>query len=199
MAGRLIVPTRSLPDGYDIPYRFAPAPPSSSAPLLSSYDQALQRSTEATAAMAGIAADLQADSRVITTARAAARADPNAWAGAPIREMPADLAGSHGRSSQTASRDPQLAPPGPVERILIELDVASKPDLEQAAAIDRAADQLILRAATSARPVQPDPDLGRSAGSAELVGHLIATNGSVLSALRPHQPPARKAEFEAGG
>jgi len=199
MTGRLIVPTRSLPDGYDIPYRFAPALPSSTAPLLSSYDQALQTSTEATAAMAGIVAYLQADSRVITTARAAARADPSAWAGAPIREMPTDLGGSHGRSSQAGSRDPQMVPPGPVERVLIELDITSKPDLEQAAAIDKAADQLILRAATRPAPSQPDRDLGRSPGSAELIGHLIATNGSVLSALRPHQPSARQAEFEAGG
>jgi len=199
LTGRLIVPTRSLPDGYDVPYRFAPAPPSSTAPLLSSYDQALQTSTEATAAMAGVAADLQADSRVITTARAAARADPSAWAGAPIREMPMDLGGAHGRSFHVTSRDPQPVPPGPVERILIELDVTSKPDLEQAAAIDKAADQLILRAATRAGPVQPDRDLGRSAGSAELIGHLVATNGRVLSALRPGKQPVPQAEFEAGG
>jgi hypothetical protein len=85
-----------------------------------------------------------------------------------------------------------------VERILIELDVTSKPDLEQVAAIDRAADQLILRAATTARPLRPDRDLGISAGSAELIGHVISTNSSVLSALRPHQQPARQAEFEAG-
>jgi len=198
MTGRLIVPTRSLPEGYDIPYRFAPAPPSSTAPLLSSYDQALQASAEATAAVAGIAADLQADSRVITTARAAARADPSAWSGQPIRDRLADFGGTQGRNSEAASRQSQPAPPGPVERILIELDVTSKPDLEHAAAIDKAADQLILRAATRGGPLQPDRDLGRSAGSAELIGHVISTNGSVLSALRPHQQP-RQAELEAGG
>jgi hypothetical protein len=38
MMGRLIVPTRSLPDSFDVPYRFAPAPGTRSAPLLSSYD-----------------------------------------------------------------------------------------------------------------------------------------------------------------
>ena len=199
MTGRLIVPTRSLPDGYDIPYRFAPAPPSSTAPLLSSYDQALQASAEATKAMADIAADLQADSRVLTTARAAARADPSAWAGPPIREMPMDLGGTQERSSQVAVHDAQLAPPGPVERILIELDVTSKPDLEHAAAIDRAADQLILRAASTARPSQPDRDLGRSAGSAELIGHVLSTSGRAISVFRPPQQAARQAEFEAGG
>jgi hypothetical protein len=87
--------------------------------------------------MAGIVADLQAGSRVITTAQAAARADPSAWAGPPIREMPTHLGSTQGRSSQAASRQSLPAPPGPVERILIELDVTSKPDLEQAAAIDR--------------------------------------------------------------
>ncbi len=198
MTGRLIVPTRSLPDGYDIPYRFAPAPPSSTAPLLSSYDQALQASAQSTAAMAGIAAALQADSRVIATARAAARADPSAWAGPPIRETPTDVVGTRGRSSQQDSHHLQLAPPGPVERMLIELDVTNRPDLEQAAAIDKAADQLILRAARRSKPLQPDRDLGRSAGSAELIGHVISTNGRILSALHPHQP-TRQAGFEAGG
>lgn len=199
IAGRLIVPTRSLPDGYDIPYRFAPAPPSSTAPLLSSYDQALQASAEATAAMAGIAAHLQADSRVITTARASARADPSAWAGAPIHETLADPGGAQGRSTRADPRDAQLAPPGPVERTLIELEITSKSDLEQAAAIDRAADQLILRAAAMAGPLQPDRDLGCSAGRAELIGHLVATNSCVLNALRPRLVPNRQAEFEAGG
>jgi hypothetical protein len=145
MAGRLIVPTRSLPDEYDVPYRFAPAPPSHADSLLSSYTAALQASGKATAAMASVAAEVQADSEVITFARAAARRDSSAWAGPPLSGMGRAHEGLSLRAARR--RDLQPAPPGPVERTLIELDVTSKPDLDQAAAIDKAADQLILRAA----------------------------------------------------
>jgi hypothetical protein len=81
-----------------------------------------------------------------------------------------------------------------VERTLIELDVTSKPDLEQAAAIDKAADQLILRAAATAPPLQRR-ELRRSVGTAELDGRALVTNGGVAT-LR--QQPVRQAEFEAG-
>ena len=42
MHGRLIVPTRSLPESFDVPYRLAPGPGIRTAPLLSSYNQALR-------------------------------------------------------------------------------------------------------------------------------------------------------------
>lgn len=194
MAGRLIVPTRSLPDEYDVPYRFAPAPPSSSDPLQSSYNRALRASEEATAAMAQVAAEMQADSRVLTTARAATRGDPSAWAGQPLHELSADLGRTQRRESPGATRHPQLAPPGPVERALLSLEVTSKPDLEQAAAIDKAADRLILRAAATAPPLQRR-ELRRSPGAAELDRRVLVTDGGV-AALR--QRPGRQAEFEAG-
>lgn len=164
---------------------------------MSSYDRALQASAQATAAMAGIAADLQADSRVITTARAAARTDPSAWAGQPLREPSAETSCGRGRGYFTAPRQLQPAPPSPVERTLIELKVTSKPDLEQAAAIDKAADQLILRAAARPRPAQRR-DLSRSASTAELDGHLLVTTSGVPAAIRPRQQPVRQAELEAG-
>lgn len=194
MAGRLIVPTRSLPGEYDVPYRFAPAPPSSSDPLQSSYNRALRASEEATAAMAQVAAEMQADSRVLTTARAATRGDPSAWAGQPLHELSADLGRTQRRESPGATRHPQLAPPGPVERALLSLEVTSKPDLEQAAAIDKAADRLILRAAATAPPLQRR-ELRRSPGAAELDRRVLVTDGGV-AALR--QRPGRQAEFEAG-
>jgi hypothetical protein len=195
MAGRLIVPTRSLPDEYDVPYRFAPAPPSNTDSLLSSYSRALQASQEATAAMAVVAVEVQAESRVITSARAAARRDSSAWAGPPLGE----LGRSRGDVSLRAARGPRLQPlpPGPVERTLIELDVTSEPDLEQAAAIDKAADQLILRAAARPGPSQRR-DLSRTAGTAERDGRPILTNCGVPAAIRPRQQPVRQAELEAG-
>jgi hypothetical protein len=197
MAGRLIVPTRSLPDEYDVPYRFAPAPPSSTDPLQSSYDRALRASEEATAAMAQVAAEMQADSRVLTIARAATRGDPSAWAGRPIRDMTPDLGRSREHGSPVATRHPKLAPPGPVERTLLELEISNKPDLQQAAAIDKAADQLILRAAITARPSQPTRDLGHSADGAEVIERFVATNDCIPARLGRREP-VRQVEFEAG-
>jgi hypothetical protein len=189
MAGRLIVPTRSLPDEYDVPYRFAPAPPSNADSLLSSYNRALQASQEATEAMAVVAAEVQADSQLITSARAAARHDSSAWAGPPVR----DLDRSREDVSLRAARRPRLqpVPPGPVERTLIELDVTSKPDLEQAAAIDKAADQLILRAVNVATPSRSSRDPSRSASITEPMDYVPA-------ALRARQQPALQADIEAG-
>ena len=121
---------------------------------------------------------------------------------------------------QLAAREPEQLPPGPIERILIDLDIHSRTDLDQAAALDIAADQLILRAAASASRAQPDQDLARSAGTAELLTHLlVASDGSIPAALRSsgrgataqhisqrkeqahgreHRPPVRQPEAEAG-
>ena len=83
-------------------------------------------------------------------------------------------------------------PPGPVERILLDLDITSADDLKKAAALDTAADQLILRAAATAQTARPGRDPGRSAGTAELITHLVAANGDrVPAALLPVRPAGR--------
>jgi hypothetical protein len=197
MAGRLIVPTRSLPDEYDVPYRFAPAPPSSADPLLYSYHQALQASQEATDATSDLTAEVQADSRVLTTARAAASRVPSAWAGRSLHPASADLCRDHQAAAITGGRHPQLVPPGPVERILIELDVSSTSDLEQAAAIDRAADKLILRATARPKSSQPSRDRGRLVGTTESVEPALVTSSRAISASLTGQPSSQP-QAEAG-
>ena len=139
MTGRLIVPTRSLPDSFDVPYRFAPAPGTRSAPLLSSYDLALQASKAATDAIAELAADVKAPSQMLTAYRAAIATQ--AWRiGERFAVWPADgatVAGTdreHGTSAAPARRHAQPMPPGPVERILLDLDITSADDLKKAAA-----------------------------------------------------------------
>jgi hypothetical protein len=61
-ARRLLVPTRSLPDHFDIPHPFAPAPPDRVDALLAAYDDAAARSAQATHAVATIATDVRAPS-----------------------------------------------------------------------------------------------------------------------------------------
>jgi hypothetical protein len=80
-------------------------------------------------------------------------------------------------------------PAGPVERILLDLDITSADELRKAAALDTAAEQLILRAATAAQAARPGRDPGRSAGTAELISHLAAASGGrIPEALLPVRP-----------
>lgn len=75
--GRLLVPTRSLPDTYNVPHPFAPAPPDRIGTLLSAYSGADQASAEMTASVARVASAVRAPSDVLTTAKAAVVAGPS--------------------------------------------------------------------------------------------------------------------------
>ena len=66
--GRLLVPTRSLPAQFDVPYRFAPAPRPCSQHLLDAYAAAAAASEQATEAIAQVAAAIKAPSRVLSHA-----------------------------------------------------------------------------------------------------------------------------------
>jgi hypothetical protein len=226
--GRLIVPTRSLPESFDVPYRFAPAPGIRTTPLLTRYDQALQASGEAAGALTQIATEIRAANRSLAVNRAAVRVGPGSAAEPVLVTSQRHLldsvqeAGLHATSAPAPSaRAPQQVPAGPVERILLDLDVTSRADLEQAATLDAAADRLILRAANTARPSERRPDPARSAGSAELITRLLVASGDpVPDALQPGacgavsarrrdlteqahrtsiRTSARQAEPEAGG
>lgn len=67
-AGRILVPTRSLPESFDIPYPFAPAPGARVEPLLCAYHDARTASSQVTADVGAVAAAVRAPSQVITTA-----------------------------------------------------------------------------------------------------------------------------------
>jgi len=196
MTGRLIVPTRSLPDSFDVPYRFAPAPGTRSAPLLSSYDLAVEASAAATDAIAELAAEVKAPSRMLAAYRAAVGTGLAASAEGPrsghTKVSVARAARDHATTAARARRHASAMPAGPVERILLDLDITSADELMQAAALDTAADQLILRAATTAQAARPGRDPGRSAGTAELISHLAAASGGrIPEALLPVRPAGR--------
>jgi hypothetical protein len=183
-AGRLLVPTRSLPDTFDVPHPFAPAPRDRISALLATYHDTRTASVQATVTIADVAADVRAPSRLLTTARAAIRAGPGPD-GYPTRAP--------------AMPDVQPSPvrelPGPVERILQDLGVTSTDLLHHAAVIDQAGEQLILDAAQAAEPRHPafgTASLSRSVGTAEIINHLLASgNPRAATLLRP--PPPRAA------
>ena len=183
-AGRLLVPTRSLPDTFDVPHPFAPAPRDRIGALLATYHDARTASAQATATIAHVAADVRAPSCILTTARAAVRAGPGPD-GHPalVSAMP------------EVQPSPVRALPGPVERILQDLGVTSTDVLHDAAVIDQAGERLILDAAQAAEPRHPafgTASLSRSAGTAEIINHLLAS-GNPRAAAFLHPPPPRAA------
>ena len=179
-AGRLLVPTRSLPDHFDIPHPFAPAPPDRIDTLLDAYHHARTASAQATTVVATIAADLRAPSHILTLAHAAVRADSETTANG--QQEPAD---PEPHNAQTW--------PGPVERILHDLGVTSPVILGQASAIDQLGEQLILDAAATNEPVQGAfgaIGLSRSTGSAELINHMLASSNPHIAGLPSLSPSA---------
>jgi len=85
--------------------------------------------------------------------------------------------------------------PGPVERILQDLGVTSTDVLHHTAVIDQAGELLIIDATRAMDPRRSAFNAtlpSRSAGTAEIINHLLATgNPSAATILRPPPPPAR--------
>jgi hypothetical protein len=183
-AGRLLVPTRSLPDRFDIPHPFAPAPRDRVDALLSAYDTARTASAGATAAVAPIAAEVGAPSHILTIARAVIRNDSQL------------MATGQQDSAEPEPRDARGCP-GPVERILNDLGVTNPAMLARASAIDQLGEQLILGAAHVSEPGQEGFDgfgLSRSTGSAELINHILVSGDPHLSSSRSLSPPSAPAQ-----
>ena len=72
-ARRILVPTRTLPDDYDIPRPYAPAPSEHTSTLLSHYRDTCHASRDAAATIGRAAQAAHAPSRALTTARAASQ------------------------------------------------------------------------------------------------------------------------------
>jgi hypothetical protein len=183
-AGRLLVPTRSLPATFDVPHPFAPAPTDRIGVLLATYHDARTASAQATATIAHVAADVRAPSRILTTARAAVRAGPGP-----------DGHPTLARAMPDAHTSPVRELPGPVERILQDLGVVSAEVLHHAAVIDQAGERLILDAAQATEPRHPavgTASLSRSAGTAEIINHLLVS-GEPRAAVFLHPPPPHAA------
>jgi hypothetical protein len=183
-AGRLLVPTRSLPDNFDVPHPFAPAPRDRVRALLATYNDVRTASDQVTVTIAHVAAEVRAPSHILTTARAVVRAGPGP--DGYISPEPA---------RPSAPPSPAHEMPGPVERILQDLGVTSTDVLHRASAIDQAGEQLIVDATRAMDPRHPPIDTAipsRSTGTAEIINHLLASgNPRAASLLRPPPPPAR--------
>jgi hypothetical protein len=187
-AGRILVPTRSLPADYDIPYPFARAPQECVEALLARYTKARQASHQAADAVGTVAEIVQAPSRPLALARSA-------------------VAGRADRVHEAANSAPERKPnagdgprphgaPGPVEATLLDLGITDSRLLTRSAEIDRDAERLIIDAAVTTeareRPHLPN-GLSRSAGTAALVNHALKSEDPrAVALLRPPVRPQRE-------
>jgi hypothetical protein len=170
--GRVLVPTQTLPDDFDVPRPFAHAPADRVDYLLDHYRQAGHTSRQASSAVGKTATATRAPSRVLTAARAAVTAGHD---GSVARSSDAD------RAVADVTLEPDSTPSagesaGPVERTLVNLGVTRPELLRQGAQIDQAGERLILHAAGELRPEHRRPDatvLSRSRGTATLVNHAL--------------------------
>jgi hypothetical protein len=191
--GQILVPTRSLPDCYDIPHPFAPAPHDRIELLLAHYSGAEQAARQATEAAERAADATGAPSRVLAAVRAAALGVRPAAGGdrAPLRA--AQLAG---REEETGGRAQLAVRPGPVESTLRHLGVTSHAVLARGADLDQAAERLIIGAAADLDAAQRRPDvieLNSSAGTTEVINHALASGDpGATGLLRRPKPPSRK-------
>lgn len=152
-ASRIYVPTRTLPEYYDVPYRYGNATPAATAALTDAYQAARNATEHAVTGLDTVAVTMNAPTRVLAAARAAIRpatdADEHHKADAPDRL----------RQQQSVAPDPEPRHrPGPVEQAVRS---AGSPDLillMRARAIDKLAEKLITEAKKLSQDVEmPGP------------------------------------------
>jgi hypothetical protein len=186
-AERFLVPTRSLPDYYDIPRPYGPAPPDRVGVVLAAYKYAHEASSRAEARVAEVAHATRSPSTVLTLAR-----DVRSRSAASQRPRGR---GRRGRMHAEPARFESPAVPGPVERSLQLLGVTNPDRVRHAMLIDRAGEQLIIDASTEreCRPTQ-SADSGRSAKG---MVHDEPTSGSGgMTPLADRVAPPRREQCE---
>jgi hypothetical protein len=178
-AKRILVPTRTLPDDYDIPRPNAPAPDEHTRALLSQYRDARHASRDAAATIGHAAQATRAPSRALTAARAASQ--------------PASPACD--TSAQTTPLGQEHAPdmPGPLQHTLLRLGITSPALLDRGADLDRASQRLLIDATDQLPPAHRHPQastLTKAAASAALLNYALATtDGRATRLIRQPSPP----------
>ena len=143
---RLYIATRLLPENYDIPYPYGPAPRSRVTALLDGYRLAVKTCTDATAALDALALTARAPSHVLAAAHTA-----------PAASQPSHAAPSAQADRQQEKRTqehPPLIPRGKsgrMEEAVRNLRLTDPALLIRAAAIDEAARDLLAEATAKAR------------------------------------------------
>jgi hypothetical protein len=153
-AGRLYVPTRSLPDDYDVPRAFATAPVDRCQALREAYHAAIRASQQAAQALDSLAIAAGTPSKTLALARAAT----------PTQSRRRGHRTRHedGNPRDTRCADAAVGRPGPVEQAVRDLRVSDPVVLLRAAAIDKAARNLITEAESTTVPPETPPTAGNA-------------------------------------
>ena len=153
-ADRLYMPTRKLPDYYNVPYRHWKAPATNTDALLDAYQAASAASSRAATDLDALAITMNAPSRILAAARAATTSTPRACT--PPTAYTRRIEPATEPASQPDLAAP--APPGPVEQAIRNLGTADFIMLLRARALDKAARQLLTEAQNStSEPGPPCP------------------------------------------
>jgi hypothetical protein len=187
-ARRIYVPTRTLPEYYDVPYRYGSATPAATAALVDAYQTACSATDRAVVGLDAVAITVKAPTRVLATARAAISpaldTEEHHMAAAPAQPGQ--------RSAASTPQPPDW--PGSVEQAVRN---AGSPDLilmMRARAIDKLADKLIAEA--------NEPPQGIAAGTADAhspSASLARKPTRVASENFPLGPPATSASRRPTG
>ena len=181
-AGRLYTPTRSLPDHYDVPRPFAPAPAARCMALQDAYRFAVGASIDTARVLDGLALTIGAPSRALGLARAAASIQSRRRGRrSPVDNDPRDLAGA---ASPFAHSRASTGRAGPVEQAIRDRKVFDPVVLLRAAAIDDAARQLMIHV----EGVIPMPG---SPGSLESAQHAISGPAQLAAQSFPNDPATK--------
>jgi hypothetical protein len=191
-AGRILVPTRSLPSRIDLPRPFAPASRERVIHLVNGYTSAVQATGQAVGELGRIAVATKAPSRVLATARAAIGTAHASRAGRQDDEH------GHEAGWDRKEREELRDLAGPVERTLLGLGI-DRPDLlARGAKLDRAAERLLIDAA-NLEPARRRPAataLSQTADTAALVNHALASSDPRAAALLRRSVPIQAEQPE---
>jgi len=195
-ASRLHVPTRTLPEGYDVPRRFANAVPATTADLLDAYQAASDASDLAAASLDALAVTVGAPSRILSLARAAIRLGPDA-----IAVRGADWPPARRAAAVPDGWAPEASPPpGAAELAVRQRGTPDVGLLLRASVIDRAMRALTAemrgrsqppgRAQESGRTEAPARSPAQVAGESFPARPVTSASGRIHRSSRPPRPTA---------
>lgn len=173
-AWRILVPTRTLSDRYDIPRPYALAPAERTSPLLARYRDTTRASRQTTTAIGHAARAARAPSLILATAREAIHANPHPSPGKDTGDA---------RASARHEQAPHI--PRPLQQTLINRGNTDPAMLARGAGLDQASEQLLADAAVQLPPPPrpPAPAPYQPATTPVLVSPTLAT---------AEPPPARR-------
>jgi hypothetical protein len=171
-ASRLYVPTRTLPEEYDVPYKFGHAAPAQAASVVDAYQAAVETAVHMVEDLDALAVTLHSPSRILAAVRAAAHPEqrdsramvPGRSVAPPFSPLAREL-GAIGDIH-----------PGPVEKAVRQMQTTDPLLMLRAKAIDLAGRELL----TEARRTRPGHSASRRANDEQTAG--AASTPAILAA-----------------